>query len=127
MFNAPDPDCTVVVEVVLVDPNVAVFTPAPVAMFIVLAVASAEIPTVPVPLAIVIAPLVAVRVKAPEPDCIAVEDVVLTEPKVTVLAPAPVARLTVVAVASVLMPIVPVPELIVIAPVVVNANPPLPA
>jgi len=37
--------------------------------------------------------------------------VVLVEPSVTVLAAAPVAKLTVVAAASILMPKVPVPEL----------------
>ena len=70
------------------------------------------------PEASVIAPFVDVRVRAPEPDWIAVEDVLFVEPTVSVLAPAPVAMLTVVAAASVLIPIVPVPELIVIAPVV---------
>ena len=51
-----------------VDPKVTVLTPAPVPMFTVLAVASAEIPTVPVPEATVIAPFVAVRLSVPEPD-----------------------------------------------------------
>jgi hypothetical protein len=58
----------------------------------------------------------------------AVVDVVSVEPKVAVLAPAPVATLTVVAVASALMPMVPVPLLIVTGPFVLVAAviPPLP-
>src|SRR5437899_6319882 len=87
-------------------------------MFTVVAAASAEMPIVPVPLASVIAPLVEVSVRAPDPDLIAVEDVELVEPKVAVFTPAPVAIFTVVAAASAEIPIVPVPDAKVIAPLV---------
>src|SRR6185295_10078350 len=118
---------TVVEEVVLVDPRVTALTPAPVPTFTVVLAASAEIPIVPAPLAIVIAPPTDVTVITPEPDWIAVVDVVLVDPRVRVFTPAPVAMLTVVFAASVLIPIVPVPELIVIAPEMLNTRPPEPA
>ena len=76
-FKAPVPDRTVVAEVELVEPNVVVFTPAPVPIFKVFVVASVDIPTVPVPEFAVMVPLVVdmpifpdavVRFKAPLPD-----------------------------------------------------------
>ena len=50
--SAPEPDCMVVALVELVDPNVDVFTPAPVPTLIVLVVASVANETVP-PLAVI--------------------------------------------------------------------------
>src|SRR5437899_11957831 len=87
-------------------------------MFTVVAAASAEMPIVPVPLASVIAPLVEVSVRAPDPDLIAVEDVELVEPKVAVFTPAPVERFTVGAAASAQILTPPVPDANVITPVV---------
>lgn len=125
--KAPEPDCSVVADVLFVEPKVNALTPAPVAMFTVDAVASVAILVVPVPAFAVIAPLVAVSVKAPLPDCIVVADVLLVEPTVTPLTAAPVAIDTVVAAASVDMPKAPVPELTVNVPLVdVTANAPDP-
>lgn len=127
ILTLPDPELIVVVDVVLVEPNATVFAAAPVAMLTVVAAASLEIDKAPVPDTIVKAPFVAVIFKAPEPDCTVVADVVLVEPRVTVLTPAPVARETVVAAASVDKPSAPVPELPVHDPFVdVNARAPEP-
>jgi len=116
-----------VIDVLFVDPRVVVLTAAPVAILTVVAAASAEIDMAPVPLATVTAPLVPVITTPPEPDWTVVIDVVFVEPRVTVFTPAPVAKLTIFAVASVLTPTVPVPEFAVIAPfVAVTAIPPLP-
>jgi len=100
----------------LVEPKVAVFAPAPVATLTVLAVASVEIPTVPVPESIVIAALVPVMFRAPVPDWIVVEDVELVEPRVTALTAAPVPMFKVVAWASLEILIAPVPDWIVRPP-----------
>lgn len=54
----------------------------------------------------------------PVPDLMAVDEVVLVDPSVTVLTAPPVAKLTVVAEASVLIPNAPVPLLTVKAPLV---------
>ncbi len=107
-------------------PTVTVFAAAPVPMANVVAEASLEIDRAPTPLFTVRAPPVAVILRAPEPDCNVVAEVVFVLPRVNALTPAPVATLTVVAVASVLIPMVPVPELIVMAPVVAKDRPPLP-
>lgn len=127
MANAPDPDCNVVAEVELVEPSVNPFTAAPVAIVTVVAEASLLTDKAPVPELIVRAPFVDVTFNAPEPDRTVVVDVVLVEPKVAVLTPAPVATLTVVAAASAEIPIVPVPEANVRAALVaVKEIPPLP-
>ncbi|MEK6883605.1 MAG: hypothetical protein AABY22_28515, partial [Nanoarchaeota archaeon] len=59
-------------------------TAAPVAKETVVAEASVEIPSAPVPELIVNAPLVAVRLNAPLPDLIAVDEVELVEPIINV-------------------------------------------
>ena len=115
-------------EAPLVVPKETTFAPAPVAIFTVCAVASLAIASVPVPLIIVRAPLVAVMFSAPDPDCSVVALVELVEPIVSVFTAAPVAIETVVADASVLIPNAPVPEFIVSAPlvdVIFNAPEPL--
>jgi hypothetical protein len=58
--------------------------PAPVAKLYVAAVASLPMETVPVPEFMVMAPLVAVTLKAPDPDCTVVVEVELVLPKVLV-------------------------------------------
>jgi hypothetical protein len=60
-----DPEWMAVVEVELVEPNVAVFAPAPVATLTVVAAASALMATVPVPLVTVTGPLVEVATVIP--------------------------------------------------------------
>lgn len=115
IFNAPEPDCTVVADVLLVDPKVEVFTAPPVATFTVVAEASVDIPRVPVPEFIVRAPLVDVTFNAPLPDCTVVVEVEFVDPTVVVFTAPPVATLTVVADASVLIASVLVPELRVMA------------
>jgi len=127
IFSAPDPDCRVVVEVVLVEPIIVVLTPAPVAIETAVAAASVDIPKAPTPELMVKAPPVEVIANAPDPDCKVVELVVLVDPKVNALTPAPVAIETVVAAASVDIPTAPTPELIVKAPPVeVRLNAPEP-
>ncbi len=68
IFKAPDPDCTVVDEVELVDPRVTPFTAAPVANETVVAAASVLMPRAPVPELIVKVPFAEVTARAPEPD-----------------------------------------------------------
>jgi len=117
----------VAAEVEFVDPKVTVLTAAPVAKLTVVADASVEIPRDPVPEFTVKVPFVEVTAKAPLPDWRVVAEVELADPKVAVFAPAPVATLTVVVVASVEIPIVPVPVFRVKAAFVgVMITPPLP-
>jgi hypothetical protein len=108
--TSPDPDWIFTAEVVLVEPRVTVLAAAPVPMFKVVAEASVEIEIVPVAELMPIVPVVA-NVSAPEPDCTVVAEVEFVDPSVVVFTPAPVAILTVVAAASVLIDIAPVPEL----------------
>ena len=72
---------------VLVDPTTRVLTPAPVAIFTVVAAASSDTDRVPVPLMISIAALVPVRVMPPEPDVMATDVVPVALPKVLTLEP----------------------------------------
>jgi len=126
-LSAPEPDWTVVADVVLVLPRVTPLMPPPVANDTVVAEASVDIPNAPVPLLIVKAPLVDVTFNTPEPDCKVVADVVFVLPKVEVLTPPPVATVTVVAAASLDIDNAPVPEFTVIAPfVAVILSAPLP-
>lgn len=89
------------------------------------AAASVEIPSAPVPESIVNAPFVDVTLRAPDPDCTVVALVLLALPRTVVFTAAPVAILTVVAEASVEMLVAFVPELMFVAPpdVVIPASP----
>ena len=123
----PEPDFMAVIEVVLVEPNVTFLTAPPVPIERVVAEASVEIPSAPVPELPVHVPLVLVSAKAPDPDCTVVAEVLLVDPKVVVLTAPPVAMVTVVAEASLLMANAPVPEFIVKVPFVdVTAKAPEP-
>jgi len=123
------PALIVVPDVVVVEPKATVFAPAPVPKLTVVAAASALTLIAPVPEVTATGPFVEVAREIPTlPDLIEVAEVVLVDPRVTVLTPAPVARLTVVAVASVLTPTVPVPEFAVSAEFVdVSVRVPVPA
>jgi hypothetical protein len=121
--NAPEPDCTVVDEVVFVEPRVTALTPAPVPRLTVVLVASLDSPIAPVPDVIVTVPptvvklalpLAEVSASTPEPELIVVADVVFEEPITRVLAPAPLAIFKV-------LPPVELARLIVCAPVPPNS------
>jgi hypothetical protein len=78
--EAPDPATNANDEVEFELPRVTVFTAAPVAKETVVAAASVDIPNAPVPEFIVNAPFVDVRLRAPLPDLIAVDEVEFVEP-----------------------------------------------
>jgi hypothetical protein len=82
------------------------------------------------PEGVVTVPPVAVSTMFPLPEFIFVVEVVFDDPNVTVFAPTPVPRFTILAVALVPIAIVPVPEFMVIGPLpvtVVNDKPVEPA
>jgi hypothetical protein len=85
-FNAPEPDWTVVVLVVFVEPNVVVFTPAPVDRFTVVAAASPETVITPVPVASVKIPFVVVYVDPAVPVSMLTAVAPVTLPIVIILA-----------------------------------------
>ena len=68
MTIPPEPPLMVVVDVVFVEPTVSVLAAAPVPTLTVVAAASLEMFSAPVPIASDIAPFVEVTFKAPEPD-----------------------------------------------------------